>query len=250
MFSAERNSVTNLLTLGGEFNDQHLSILGVNNNSPTSAWIWSAAFLGTICPSLKAQPNQPVQTLIVQGVLPEPLGQEIGFSNEQVLLTAGIALAARGAGGVAQIVRMVTTYQTNSFGSPDASYLDCETMYTLMAVIRYLKGVVTQMFPRALLADNGTNIGTSPPGDTPAIVTPQIMRNELIGAYAQLASANGAFPLPLCDDETDFAAGLICQRNANDNTRMDVLFDPFLVGGLRIFAVLTEFHLLSLAQAA
>jgi len=244
VFSGSRNTVANLQTLGAGFNDQHLSILGVNNASPTSAWIWSAAMLGAIVPSLKAQPNRPLQTLTIQGVLPEPVGLEIGFSNQQVLLTAGIANAVRAAGGVAQIVRMITTYQTNSFAQPDASYLDCETMYTLAAVIRFLKSDITQKFPRALLADNGTRLAPTPPGDVPVIVTPQILAGEIISAYAALVDQN------LCQDEADFAAGLIVQRNVNDNARVDVLLDPYLVSGLRIFAVLTEFHLLTLAQAA
>jgi phage tail sheath gpL-like len=237
VFSASRNTVANLQTLGTGFNDQHLTILGVNNLSPTPAWVWAAGFVGAIAPSIKAQPNRPVQTLTIAGVLPEPIGFDIGFANEQVLLTAGIALASRGPGGIAQIVRAVTTYQLNKFGQPDTSYLDTETMFTLMAVIRNLKGAITQQLPRALLASNGTRLAATPAGATPVIVTPQIIQGILIAAYTQMAANNWVQRADL------FAAGLLVQINANDPTRCDVLFDPYLVSGLRIFAVLTQFHL-------
>lgn len=244
VFSASRDTVTNLLTLGGSLNDQHLTVLGVNSASPSSGRMWAAAFVGAIAPSIKAQPNRPVQTLRIAGVLPEPRGQQIGFSNEQALLSAGIALAQRIEGGATAVVRAVTTYQFNSFGVADQSYLDAETLFTLMAVVRTLKGAVTQKFPRALLADDGTGLAPTPPGDTPVVVTPSIVRGELIAQYALMAEVN------LVDDEDEFAAGLIVQRNPGDNSRLDVLYDPFLVSGLRIFAMQTQFHLQALQAAA
>lgn len=234
-FSAVRDTVTNLETLGATFNDQHLTILGVNDASPSPGWLWAAAYVGAIAPSIKAQPNRPVQTLAIAGVLPEPAGFEIGFASQQALLTAGIALATRTPSGGAQMVRAVTTYQTNGFGQPDQSYLDTETLFTCMYVVRTLKGAVTQKFPRALLADDGTRLAPTPTGDTPVVVTPSIVKGELIAQYAIMAAAN------IVQDATAFAAGLIVQRNANDNSRLDVLYDPYYVSGLRIFAVLNQF---------
>lgn len=244
-FSAVRDTVANLLTAGAALNDQHLTVLGVNGNSPTPAWLWAPAFVGTIAPSIKVQPNRPVQFLSVAGVLAEPAGLEIGFANQQALLSAGIALCQRTTAGGVQVLRAVTTYQTNSAGTPDTSYLDTETLFTLMLIVRTLKGVITQKFPRALLADDGTPLAPTPPGDTPVVITPSVARNELIVQYRLLCAQN------LCQDPTAFAAGLIVQRNANDNSRLDVLFDPYLVSGLRVFAMLTEFFFQApLAQAA
>lgn len=244
VFTALRKTVSDLQSFGQSLNDQHLTVLGVSNASPTPAFIWAAAFVGAIAAPIKAQPNRPVQTLSVLGVRPPPTGQDFSFANQQALLTVGIALAQRVSGGGVQMVRAVTTYQLNKFGLSDISYLDTETLFTLMAIIRFLKGRITQKFPRALIADDGTRIGPTPPGDTPIIVTPGVLRAELIADYGELVDAM------LCDDEDAFAAGLVVQRNANDNSRVDVLFDPYLVSGLRIFAVLTQFHLQALRAAA
>ena len=49
-------------------------------------------------------------------------------------------------------------------------------------------------------------------------------------------------------DNTDlFAKGLVVIRNAQDPSRVDVLFDPYLISGLRIFAVLNQFRLAAAA---
>ena len=242
--SAKRDTVANLQTLGASFNDQHLTILGVNVNSPTPAWVWAAAFLGAIFPSIKTQPNRPTQTLSIVGVRPELPGQDIGFSNQQTLLTSGIALAVRAPGGTAQVLRSVTTYQLNKFSQPDSSYLDTETMFLLMAVIRFLNAAITQQLPRALLASDGTRLAATPAGATPVVVTPAIIQGILIAAYNQMAVLNWVQRADL------FAAGLSVQINPSDPTRVDVLFDPYLVAGLRIFAVLTQFHLQAAAGAS
>lgn len=244
VFTGHSDTVANLLTYGAALNDQHLTALAVNQGSPTPPWMWTAALTAQFAVSSVAQPNQPVQTLVLQGVLPAPEAAEFTFTQQQSLLSSGMAVAVRGPGGVAQIVRAVTTYQFNSYGQSDTSYLDAETMFTLMAVIRTLKGAITQKFPRALIADDGTRIPVTPPGDVPVIVTPKIISGELIATYGGMVDGG------LCDNEAAFSAGLLVQRNANDNTRVDVLFDPYLVSGLRIFAVLTQFHLQALQAAA
>jgi phage tail sheath gpL-like len=243
-FSASRAAVATLQTLGASFNDQHLTILGVNLNSPTPAWVWSSAVIGASFPSIKIQPNRPTQTLTIAGVRPEPPGQDIGFANQQALLSVGIALAVRGPGGAAQILRLVTTYQNNKFAQPDTSYLDTETMFLLMAVIRFLNSAITQQLPRALLAADGTRLAATPSGATPVVVTPAIIQGILIAAYTQMAVLNWVQRADL------FAAGLSVAINATDPTRVDVLFDPYLVAGLRIFAVLTQFHLQAAAGAS
>jgi phage tail sheath gpL-like len=243
-FSAKRDTVANLQTLGGTLNDQHLTVLGVNSNSFTSAWVWAAAFLGAIAPSIKIQPNRPLQTLTIAGVLPEQVGFDIGFANQQALLSVGIALARRGPAGGTEVVRAVTTYQTNKYGAPDQSYLDTETLFLCMAVIRALRAAITQQLPRALLASNGTALAATPAGSSPVIVTPNIIKGLLIAQYQLLQAQN------LVQRSDLFAAGLLVQLDAVDPSRIDVLFDPYYVNGLRVFAVLTQFHLQAAAGVA
>ncbi len=236
VFTAKADTVANLLTLGAGLNDQHCTVLGINPLSPSPAWMRLAARVGSIVPSLKAQPNRPLQTLRAFGVLGETSAQDIGFSNQQALLSAGIALDGPGPNGP-QCVRMVTTYQKNSYGVADSSYLDAETMYLIMAVTRHLKATVTSQLPRALLADDGTRLAPTPTGTTPLVVTPSIVKALLIADYRVMEA------LSWVERDDLFSSGLVVQRNSQDASRLDVLFDPYFIGGLRVFATLTQFHL-------
>ncbi len=236
VFSARVDTVANLLTLGSGLNDQHLTVFGFNALSPTPAWLRLAARVGSIVPSIKAQPNRPLQTLLAYGVLGEDASNDISFSNKQSLLSAGIALDVPGTSGP-QVLRVVTTYQTNAYGQSDTAYLDAETLFLCMAVVRHLKAAITTALPRALLADDGTRLPTTPDNDTPVIVTPSIIKSILVADYIVMEGLN------YVERDDLFASGLIVQRNSQDATRADVLFDPYYVSGLRIFAVLNQFHL-------
>lgn len=231
VWSANSDTVANLLTFGATVNNQHLTVFGMYD-SPTPPWVQASAYAGAAAQALKADPARPLQTLKVTGVLAPPLASRMTKGNRQSLLSAGVATAIAERDGSIMIERAVTTYQTNRFGAADQSYLDTETLYTIMAVIRSLRSIVTQQWPRAKLADDGTIVG---PGN--AVVTPKLARSALISHYRTL-EAQG-----LVQSTDAFAAGLIVQRNATDRSRLDVLYDPIIMSGLRIFAVLNQFRL-------
>ena len=232
VFAGMVDTPTNLLTKGGTLNDQHLVMWGITG-TPTVSWKVAAAATAACVPSIIAQPNLPLQTLPVLGVMAPTSAASIpAVSTQQSLLSTGISLLSFDRANMCRVIRGVTTYQTNGFGVADQSYLDVGTLYTLMLVVRTLKGMVTQRYARVLLVANGTPIGAGIPA-----VTPRTIANDLIAEYQILAD------LGLVQNAAAFAAGLIVTINASDPTRVDVLFDPYLVGGLAIFAMATQFHL-------
>ena len=91
---------------------------------------------------------------------------------------------------------------------------------------------ITSKFPRHKLADDGTRFG---PGQ--AIVTPKIIKAELVAEYAV-----DEF-LGLVENAAAFQSHLIVERDATDPNRVNVLYPPNLIGQLRIFAVLAQFRL-------
>lgn len=227
------------VTFGATVNDPHLTIMAYYD-SPTPPAEWAAEYMAASAVALRADPARPLQTLVESGLLAPPIGSRFSFASKQAILSTGLALSDYRSDGTVQILRAVTTYQTNAFGNPDQSYLDTETLYTLMAIVRRLKGVVTQKFARCKLADDGTNFGFATNqdlNDGASIVTPSSFKAELIAQYGEMIDEG------LVEDEADFAAGLIVQRNSTDASRLDVLFDPILVSGLRIVAVLNQFAL-------
>jgi phage tail sheath gpL-like len=103
---------------------------------------------------------------------------------------------------------------------------------TLAKLLRNQKAAITSKFPRHKLADDGTKFG---PGQ--AIVTPGIIKSELVSQYRQ-DEYNG-----LVENTNAFKAHLLVERDPNDPNRVNVLYPPDLVNQLRIFAVLAQFRL-------
>lgn len=105
-------------------------------------------------------------------------------------------------------------------------------MYTSAYILRYLRSIITSKYGRHKLANDGTRFS-----DGQAIVTPNVIRAELITAYEALEFQG------LVEDVEAFKANLIVERNANDRNRIDVLFTPDYVNQLNIFALINQFRL-------
>ncbi len=234
----EGAAVADLISFGAARNDPHMSVMGFYDG-PDPCWAWAAEYAAAFAVGSKADAARPSQTLVMQGIKAPLTGSRFLKTEKQSLLSTGVALADYAHDGTVSILRSVTTYQLNSFGQPDQSYLDSETLFTLMAIIRTLSSATTQKFPRSKLADDGTKFGQGQ-----AIVTPKSFRAELLAQYDAMIDQG------LVEDLAGFAAGLIVQRNTLDPSRLDVLFDPHLVSGLRVLAVLAQFRLGALAAAA
>lgn len=229
-FSARRDTVGNLQTFGAARNDQHHSTLGFNA-SPTPCYEVAAMYGAQCAKSLSIDPARPLQTLPLLGMLPPPIQSRFSLTERNTLLFNGVATTYVEA-GVVRIERAVTGYRENVWGQADPSYLDVETLFTLAYVLRRLRYAITQKFPRHKLANDGTRFG-----DGQAIVTPKIIRAELLASYAELET------LGLVENREAFEENLLVERDATDPNRVNVLYPPDLVNQLRIFAVLAQFRL-------
>ena len=131
-----------------------------------------------------------------------------------------------------RIQRSITTYQKNAFGQADNSYLDSETLHQSAYIVRRLQSVITSKYGRHKLAADGTRFGAGQP-----IVTPSTIRGELIAQYAKLELEGHVENAEL------FAEHLVVERDARDPNRINVLFPPDYINGLRVFALLNQFRL-------
>jgi phage tail sheath gpL-like len=230
-FAAYRGTFGAQVTLGNGRNDQHGTITGFND-SPTPSWLWAATLTAVIAVSVRADPATPVQTLALTGVLAPPLQSRFLLTDRNTLLYDGISTFFVGDDGTVYLENVITTYQKNAFGSPDNSYLEIETMFTLAYVLRALKTVVTSKYARVKLAANGTRFAAGS-----NVVTPNVIRADLIAQYRQLESQG------LVQNGDAFKAALIVQQNATNPNRVDVLYPSTLINQLRVFALLAQFRL-------
>ncbi|MBS9442498.1 phage tail sheath subtilisin-like domain-containing protein [Photorhabdus heterorhabditis] len=230
-YAAINGAYGELANFGEQRNYQHETLLGVTK-SPTPNYIWAAALTGAIAPSLRNDPGRPVQTLPVSGVLAPASEDQLDLIERNNLLHSGISTFTVSDDGTIQIENIITTYQKNSFGDNDDSYLEVETLYLLMYVTRYIRTQITSKFARMKLVKNGTRFA---PGS--AIVTPNIIRAELIAQYKTLEYQG------YVQDSKSFSDGLIVDINAQNPNRVDVLWTGTLINQLRVFALLNQFRL-------
>lgn len=231
VFAAQRGTLSTLATAGNARNNQHETIMGFYD-SPSPAWIWAADVAGTAAVSLRADPGRPLQTLALSTVLAPPSASQFILGERNTLLYDGISTFTVASDGTVALENVITTYQKNGFGAADDSYLQIESMFLLMYGLRDMRTLVTSKYARVKLADNGTR---PPPGS--AIVTPNIIRADLIARYRALCDDG------FMQDADAFAKALIVERNRTNRNRVDILWPATLMNQLRIFALLAQFRL-------
>lgn len=230
-WGAYRGTLAETSTYGNGGNSQLVSVMGVGK-LPSSPWDFAAAYGMRAAVSLATDPARPLQTLELTGIKAPAREDRWSLEERNILLWDGIATYRVTEDGTVQIEREVTMYQQNSYGMADPSYLDVQTVATLGYWRYAVNSRITQKFPRHKLADDGTQYG-----DGQAIVTPSVIRAELLALFREL-EAKG-----LVENADAFKEGLLVERNADDRNRLDVLAAPDLVNQFRILGMLTRFVL-------
>jgi phage tail sheath gpL-like len=231
VYSALRGTLGELVAMGQVRNDPHVTVHGFEAGVPQPCWEVAAQWNARTAVFISADPACPTQTGELAGIDPAPSSSRFMLTESQSLLGYGIA-TANYSGGAYRIQRAVTTYQKNAYGQADNSFLDSETLHQSAYVIRYLRTRITSKYGRHKLANDGTSFG---PGQR--IVTPLVIRGELIAAYGELER------LGIVENMEMFKANLIVERDALNPNRLNVLFPPDLVNQLRVFALLYQFRL-------
>jgi len=231
-FVGYRGTAGSAASFAAGFNAQHLTVIPYNN-APTPPWIWAAAMVGKAAASLRADPALPLQYLTVQGILPPPVQSRYPAPvRNSTLLYSGCSTWTVDSFGQVVIENMVTTYVTNGQGNADNSYLEVETLFTLAYVLRFMSARVQTKFSRVKLASDGVRLLQNS-----NVVTPSVIRAEIIAAYAELEAAG------FVQNAAAFAAGLVVEKDTVNPNRVNVLWPGTLINQLRVFAMLAQFRL-------
>lgn len=213
-------------------NNQHLTNIAFPD-SPTPPWKWAAAFAGVAAGSLRDDPGLPLQTLTVPGVLPPALASRWNLSiRNNTLLYGGCSTWTVDATGAVVMENIVTTYVTNAAGQADNSYLEIETMFLIVFVLRTLSNMVTAKYSRVKLAADGTRVMPNS-----NVVMPSTIRADIIALYRDLEGQG------MVQQAAAFAAGLVVEKDTTNPNRVNVLLPAVLINQLRTFAVLMQFRL-------
>lgn len=233
VFSAKRASYATAVTFGQTRNDPHITVMPFFS-TPTPVWKWLAAYVAASAVVLRNDPARPVQGILIPGVMAPPLGSAGAFTmtERQALLWSGCSTFTIDNYGNCYVERLISTYQYNGQNIPDDAWLAVEKTYTLMAVHRRLRASLAADFPRYKLAADGTRVA---PGA--AVTTPSRLRAYIIARLRDMEYDG------LLQNVDGFKDQVLVQINGQNPDRVDILFPPSLIGQLRIFAVLSQFHI-------
>jgi phage tail sheath gpL-like len=232
-YGAVRGALASCLTLGNSRNSPHNTIIGAYN-SPTNPEIWAAGLGAVASQYLNNDPARPLHFLQLKGVLPPPTADRFSRAERDQLLYDGIASFVVGDGGEVLLERCITTYQTNALGTADPTFLDIQTLFTLLEIRYQFKVRMASRFiiPRFKLADD-----TFPVQPGSFVATPKTIRSEIISLFTDLRDKG------LIENLDEFVTNLVVERDATDQNRVNVLLPPDLINQFRVLAGLLQFIL-------
>lgn len=230
MFTGSALAYSSLASLGEGRNSPHSVIFGTTG-CPTPPCEVAAQAAGVIAPEASADPARPFQTLELPTVLAPVELDDLPYEERNLLLFDGIATLKAGPGRVMQIDRAITTYQLSASSAADDSYLDATTLFTLMYLRFSWKTLVSNLYPRHKLANDGTRVG---PGQK--VVTPKQMKGTALGWFRQMEK------LALVEGFDQFKQDLTIVR-PSDPSRLDSVFAPDLINGFIVGATTFQFKL-------
>ena len=228
LVSAKAGDFSTLSTLGNTRNSRHNSIAMAAG--PTPAFEWASAMAGQIALNGQIDPARPFQTLTLSGVDAPEDSEQLDDNERNLLLFDGISTNKVQAGGVVAIERMITTFQTNAFGSPDTSYLNLNSLLTLSYLRFDFRAQWSSKFPRHKLADDS---GRAAPGQP--IMTPKLAKSFAVDRFRAWER------LGLVENIDQFKRDLIVQRSDVDPDRIEFLLPPDLINQLRVAAASMQF---------
>lgn len=216
------NTLANLSTLGNGRNSPHSVIVAQPGEDAVTPPMEFAAEVAALVARYGAEdPARPFQTLTMTNALPPTDDDIFTIEERNTLLFDGIATTRVGAGGVVQLDRIITTYQTNAASAPDTAYLDATTLLTLLYLRYSFRTRMQTRYPRHKLANDGTRFGSGQ-----AVITPKLGKAE---AFAWFREMEG---LGLVEGFEQFKRDLIVERNNVDPNRLDFFLPPDVINSL------------------
>jgi phage tail sheath gpL-like len=225
-FYALRGNLSTLTTFGSTNNDQHQTTMGVYD-TPWPMYRVAADYAAASAVSLRSDPAMPLQTLALNMPAP-PISSRFTIGEQNSLLYDGISTFVVNDAGQVTIGRLITGYLTNAAGAPDISYLDVETIFTLVYLMRDMRAFLQTIYGRKKLVADGSIIAAGS-----SAVTSKLILQSAIARY-QTYCTNG-----LAQNYATFASTALAQNAGGGLVKLSLPFN--LANQLRILAALALF---------
>lgn len=170
----------------------------------------------------EADRAKPLNGVVLDALPPDDPADRLSRTEQETALANGLMPIEVGPGGEAQIVRLISTYVADAFGSDDDTLLDLQTMRVLFYVQYACRYKMQVELAQAKLADSATTAGTT---------DPSMARTLLMGVLMQLQDELGY--LERVEDHLD---RLVVERDPSVATRLNATIPADIVDGLHVFA--------------
>lgn len=241
--ASKRGTLSALSSFGNGRNSPHVSIISsggvIGVGGPTWTIEKAAAYGAQLSYEGQIDPARPFQRLQMVGVLAPAVSERFDILERNSLLYDGISTDSITADGRVLIERAITMYQKNDAGADDITYLDVNTMLTLMYLRYDFRTRILNKYPRAKLADDGVHVAPNQ-----QIITPKIGKAEAVAIFRQWEYAG------LVENISQFKNDLICQRSQADPNRLEWVLPPDLINQFMVGAASIQFLLQSPAITA
>ncbi len=220
-------------TLGGARNSPHSMIVAQPGLAVLTPPVeFAAEVAGVMALAAQIDPARPFQTLALNHAISPSETDQWSPEERNLMLFDGISTTKRAAGGVVQLERMITTYQTSPAGADDTAYLDATTVLTLL-YLRYSFRVRFQLrYPRHKLANDGVKFGAGQ-----FVMTPKLGKAEAIAWFREMEE------LALVEGFDQFKRDIEVVRSSSDPNRLEFMLPPDLINQLVVTAAQIQFRL-------
>lgn len=205
-------------------NSEFVSITGVEG-APQAPWVWAASLVAIATDRLTNDPASPITSAEVPGLKAPRKCWSWKQRNE--LLYSGVSTYTSDKAGNVYIEKVITTYQQDPQGYPDASYLSIHVPELMRNIRRVQQAMLATAFQGYKLTDypeqhaGGQKI-TSPDGIAAYLIS--IYERHLIGQRSW------------CTDFFHYKGTIRAERDPDNRSRVNYHDEPVMIGQLEIIA--------------
>ena len=212
-----------------------VSIVVGSQDSPSLVSEVGAAVGGRIAQQWGRDPAQQLHTQELVGIYPPAKSDRWTWTQRNNSLDAG-GSTLKVVSGIYVIEQIRNTLLTNTAGanvSESDKYVN--SVLTVGAITHDLRQYFINQYSDAKLSSDGV---VQPLGNK--IITPNTMKGILINRYADIYIANG-----WCENLEGFKDSITVERNSTNPNRLDVGFQLYIIGNLRVLAIKLGFNFVS-----
>lgn len=216
------------LTLAASLNCEFMSVLPAAN-ARFSPWSAAASLCAVASAALNTDPARQLRTLeltALAGMAPDD-ADLFDDDMRNVLLSKGMSTFNVTQDGRVVLERVVTTRQTDDEGVPTTAWLDIMVPKTASRVRYEWNTYVTETYPRAKLADDGSVLVNVAGAN---VVTPSSLLGSWVG-QTKLYEAAGWI-----EDADALGALAVFERDATDRNRVNCQLPIKVIGSLIVLA--------------